>query len=127
MNSFSEAGKNEPNRRLLATIATAFPRLFVSGISDGNIFIVGALGAVPSNIVAESPNMPIEVAREVKFTMSRFRPVSPTFYRYSRPVSDEQNIFSVLFSATNMAERQYLAGILPPHVLVNKAQRIRKS
>ena len=119
MNAFFDSEKTEPNRRLLATIATSFPRMFLSGILGGNAFIVGTLRVAPKNIVAESPNMPMEVARLVKFTMSRFSLVSPTFYQYSRPVSDEQNIFGVIFSGANMAMRKSLAGILPPHVLVN--------
>ncbi len=119
MNSFFDSENTEPNRRLLATIATSFPRMFLSGILGGNAFIVGTLGVAPKNIVAESPNMPTEVAELVNFTMSHFEPVSPTVYQYSWPVSDEQNVFSVLFSDANMAYRQYLAGFLPPNVLVN--------
>ena len=119
LNSIFDAQNSEPNRRLLATIATAFPRMFLSGLEGGNVFIVGTLGIAPKKIVAESPHMPEEVAGPVKFTMSNFRPVSPTFYQYSRPVSDEQNIFSVLFSDANMVVRKLMAGFLPPAILVN--------
>lgn len=119
MNAFFDSENTEPNNRLLATIATSFPRMFLSGILGGNAFIVGTLRVAPKNIVAESPNMPTEVAELVNFTMSRFGLVSPTVYQYSRPVSDEQNIFGVLFSDANMAVRKHLAGILPPDVLVN--------
>lgn len=119
MNAFFDEENEESNRRLLATIATAFPNLFASRIQGGNFFIVGSSGPAPRVVTVKSSDLPDEVAASVKMSVSGSSPVRPDFYRYSAPVSDDHNIFGVLFANANMAQRKFIAGLLPASVLVN--------
>jgi len=54
---------------------------------------------------------------EASVTLSKQIP--PGYYENTRPVSDEHNIFGVLFSESNMAMRKFLSGSFPAHILVN--------
>jgi hypothetical protein len=45
--------------------------------------------------------------------------IRPEYYAGVEPVSDEKNIFSLLFSDANMELRKFMAGRLPPNLLVN--------
>lgn len=119
MNAFFDDKDDEPNRRLLATIASSFSKLYLSGISGGNIFIVGTSGVAPKKIMVEATGLPKQLATLVKFSVSKSQQVPPNIFQNSKPVSDDHNIFSVLFADANLADRKYLAGILPPHILVN--------
>jgi predicted membrane-bound spermidine synthase len=119
MNTVFDNRDDEPNKRLLATIATSFPKLYLSGIRGGNIFIVGTSGVAPEKILVEAKGLPQQLSAMVKFSLSRSRQVPFSFFKDSKPVSDDQNIFSVLFANANMVERKILAGRLPPHMLVN--------
>jgi len=119
MNAFFDDKNDEPNRRLLATIASSFPKIYLSGISGSNAFIVGSAAAAPKKIVVEAIGLPKNLAAAVEFSVSKSQRIPRNIYRNSKPVSDDHNIFSVLFANANMAERKYLAGLLPPHMLVN--------
>ncbi len=119
MNTFFDSTDDEPNRRLLATMATAFSNLYVSGIDDGNIFVVASALAKSPKLTIEENGLTGQLANLVAFSVSGSRKVSPDFFKYSEPISDDHNIFSLLFADANMAQRQYLAGILPPHILIN--------
>ena len=119
MNTVFDADDDGPNKRFLATIATAFPTLYISGIKGGNIFIVGSSGAAPEKITVEASGLPEQLARLVDLSVTESRRVPAAFYQLSEPVSDDHNIFSVLFADANMAERKHFTRILPPHVLVN--------
>jgi SAM-dependent methyltransferase len=119
MNTTFNPDDDEPNFRLMATIASAFPGLYVSGFLDGNIFIVGRSVAKEVELkVADTP-IPKEIESHVRFAVSQSKLVPAEVYRHARPISDDHNIFSVLFSDTDMAERSYMVGSLPPAILVN--------
>lgn len=119
MNALFEGANVESHRRLLATISTKFPRLFISGIPQGNTFIVGTSGITPTSPAPESSNMPPKIANIVQYAVRGIRPVPPTLYQSSKPVSDQQNVFSTLLASSSMAERRALVGQLPPNALVN--------
>lgn len=119
MNAVLSSETDEGNRRLLATIASAFPRLFVSGLPDGNIFIVGTLGTVAQNLSVEAANLPDDLSALVEYSVTGSRPVSPMIYQYWDPISDEHNTFSVLFADTHLRTRESLVRMLPPSMLVN--------
>lgn len=119
MNAFLDSDNDAPNKRLFATVASAFTNVYLAGVREGNAFIVGTSGAAPKSIPVDQEQLPVGVASLVKFALSRNKLVPPLYFQYVKPVSDEQNIFSILFADANMEERQYLAGNLPPHILVN--------
>ncbi len=119
MNVFFDSENDEPNRRLLATIAASFSNIFVSGIPGANVFIVGTSVAAPGKIEVETDGLPEQLARQVKFSATNGVQIPPDALRYVEPISDDHNIFSLLFAEANLNERKYLAGFLPPIVLVN--------
>jgi predicted membrane-bound spermidine synthase len=119
MNVFFDSENDKPNKRLMATIASAFPNLFLSGIPGGNRFLVGASGTDFDGITVEAVNLPANIAQSVKYSVTSRQQIQPCELWYSKPISDDHNIFSLLFANANLAERKYLAGFLPPSILVN--------
>jgi predicted membrane-bound spermidine synthase len=119
MNAFFDDNNDENNTRLLATIGAAFPKLFLAGIDGGNIFIVGTDGATPNKLYVPSNKIPAKVSIFVRQAISRTRRVRPVTYAGIEPITDDHNIFSVLYSDANMLERQYLAKSVPADILVN--------
>jgi len=116
MNAFFDSENSVPNGRLLATIATAFPDISISGASSGNVYLAGTTGQEFAHW-SEKGDEPVT---DLSFFSSRSsQRVNPALYQDLAPITDEHNIFSLLFSDANMAMRQYLAGELPPHILVN--------
>jgi spermidine synthase len=119
MNAILDDENSEPNRRMFATIATSFPRLYFSGVSGGNSFIVGTSGTAPDRILVEATELPYQIAGMVEFAITSSKRIPPDYYDGARPVSDDHNTYGVLFSAANMATRKFLSGHFPPHILVN--------
>lgn len=119
MNAFLDDQNKEPNRRFFATVLTAFPDVFLFGAPGSNSFIVGVLGEAPANVAAETAKIPARLAAMVEGALSTQRRIRPEYYAGVEPVSDEKNIFSLLFSDANMELRKFMAGRLPPNLLVN--------
>lgn len=119
MNAILDDNNSAPNKRLLATIATSFPRLYISGFLGGNSFIVGTSGIAPDRILVEATELPPKIAGMVELSVTLSKLIPPGYYEDTKPVSDDHNIFGVLFSESNMATRKFLSGSFPPHILVN--------
>lgn len=119
MNLFFDAANNEPNRRLLATIASAFSNIYVSGIPGQNVFLVGTSFAAPAKIEVETPGLPNQIAQQVEYSVTNGQQVPRETLRFTQPISDNHNVFSLLFAEANMKDRQFLARFLPPNILVN--------
>ena len=119
MNAFFDDNNENNNKRLLATVGSAFPKLFLAGIEGGNIFIVATAGATPKRLLVPTSKIPAKVVNFVRHAMSKARRVPPRFYSDAKPVSDDHNIFSVLYADANMLERQFLARGVPADILVN--------
>lgn len=112
MNAFFDSENPEPNGRLLATIAASFPSLYVSGASLANVYIVAGTTR-PAGLTGRP------VTNFAAFSRPHNTLLAPQSYQSFQPISDAHNIFSLLFSDANVAMRQYLAGELPAHILVN--------
>jgi len=119
MNAFLDAEDDEPNLRLLATIASSFPALYVSGIAGGNVFIVGTFGPAPEKIEVEARNLPEKLAALVNLSVSNRQLITRGMIRNSEPISDDQNTYSLLFANASLADRKRLVRYLPPHILIN--------
>ena len=119
MNIFLDNEDVAQNMRLMATIGDAFPNLFVAGIAGGNAFVVATSGPAPTSLTVPDTGIPEEIASRVRWTVSRTHPVSPEVYADSQPISDEHNVFSVIYSDANMIERQEMIRGIPPDILVN--------
>lgn len=119
MNLFLDPENDEPNKRLLATIASAFSNIYVSGIPGQNVFLVGTSVAAPATIEVERAGLPKEIAQQVEYSATNGQQIIRETLRFTPPISDNHNVFSLLFAEANMKERQFLAQYLPPNVLVN--------
>lgn len=120
MNTFFDDTDNVPNQRLLATIRAAFPNVFVFGDVRENIFLAATQKlrprAFPNGVIN---SMPPPFQNPVRALLRSGRRMNVNEIANIEPVSDEHNIFSVLFAPSNMRERKVMAGRLPPRVLVN--------
>ena len=63
--------------------------------------------------------MPVPIQGSVRTLLRTGRQLAAKEIENVEPVSDEHNIFSVLFAPSNMRERKIMARRLPPWVLVN--------
>lgn len=119
MNVFLDEQDEAPNRRLLATIAAAFPRVVEFRSPVGNGFIVATTGRIAKEIAPAGDNVPHFIREAVSQTLASGRLVEPRDIKGVRPVTDDQNMFSVIFADAQMRLRRNLVAQFPPHVLVN--------
>jgi predicted membrane-bound spermidine synthase len=117
MNAFFDESDDGPNQRLLATVKTAFPRVFRYGFPQGNAFIVGAAADKVGDPFGR--RVPASMTQQVTGLLGTGREVRPEYYVGFEPVSDDHNLFGVLFANAQMRLRRALAGQLPPRLLVN--------
>jgi hypothetical protein len=119
MNAFFDGSNEEPNRRLLATVATAFPYVFEFRSPHGNAYITASsTSELPVALRALPGTFPHLVAG-INTTLASGRRYTRDMLRQHAPVSDEHNVFSVLFAPMEMAYRRSAARLLPAHLLVN--------
>jgi hypothetical protein len=119
MNAFFDGSDERPNRRLLATVAAAFPFVFEFRSPHGNAYIAASTSGelpVPPRMLAEPPP---HLVAGINQTLASGRRYTRDMLRQHAPVSDEHNVFSVLFAPMVMVQRQSAARFLPAHVLVN--------
>ncbi len=119
MNAFVDDRDEEPNRRLLATLAAAFPQVAEYRVLKGNAFVVANTGRVSENIRPDIFAVPDHLQEIVAQTVLSGRRVRRDDLADVRPVFDDQNVFSLIFSRAQMRLRLDLARLFPPHVLVN--------
>ncbi len=119
MNAFLNENNEAADARLYATVQSAFPRVFRFGLPGGNAFIVGTSGADAKSIPFDSARVPPQLIGTLTGVIASKRPILPEYFVNFQPVSDDHNIFSVLFVDAQMRIRQMLATQLPQQVLVN--------
>lgn len=116
MNVFFDTEDPKPNGRLLATIASSFPNIYLSGASSQNVYIVGTFNHTDIGPKSNDEEVIEDLA---SFSLPQGYLLPRRYFSGLKPISDEHNIFSILFSNANLEMRQYLAGELPAHILVN--------
>ncbi len=119
MNALLDELNEAPNRRLLATVAAVFPRVFEFHSPVGYAFIVATTGSVVQEIAPNTGKVPAYLREAVARTLATGRLVEPRDLIGVRPVTDDQNVFSVIFADAQMRLRRGVARLFPPHVLVN--------
>ncbi len=126
MNAFFNNADDGPNRRLLATVAGAFPVLFEfrSGAAGPKVSVANGFVVATSAVAAGVPPLPWLVMPEpvigtVQRTLASGRCVRPADLAGSVPVTDEGNVFSVLNAPAQLMFRAGLTRTMPPHVLLN--------
>jgi predicted membrane-bound spermidine synthase len=126
MNAFFTGGDEEPNRRLLATVASAFPGVFEFRSAGSevepamyNAYVVATAGDRAPGSIALPPGLPDLLAGLVARTLAAGRRVTAADLGGAAPVTDDGNVFGVLQAAAQLRFRAFLAQELPPHVLLN--------
>jgi hypothetical protein len=119
MNAFFDGNDEGPNRRLLATVATAFPYVFEFRTPYGNAYITASSsGELPAALRA-LPTTPPHLVADINTTLASGRRYTRDTLGQYAPVSDDHNVFSVLFAPMEMVYRRSTARLLPSHLLVN--------
>ncbi len=120
MNTFLDTADDLPNRRFLATLRAAFPRVATFTIPAGNTLIVaGENGMRIASADATADALPASMGAFARAMLATAAPVTTKRIAGAQPASDDHNVFGALFAEANMRERQKLATQLPPWVLVN--------
>ena len=119
MNAFLNDDDEAANARLYATVRSAFPRVYRFGLPGGNDFIVGTSGAAAKSMTFKTAQVPSQLIGSLRGVIASKRQIQPEYFVNFEPVSDDHNIFSVLFVDAQMRIRQMLTSQLPPQVLVN--------
>lgn len=119
MNTFYDNESDEPNRRVLATIATAFGVTIEFRSPSGGTFLVATNTALPSQVVFTERKVPLALVDGIRRTLATGRMVSPSELADAEPFTDQQNSFSFVFARAEMAHRKSWAQGLPPGLLVN--------
>jgi spermidine synthase len=119
MNAFLDDRNEAPNRRLLATVAAAFPRITEFRSPAGNAFIAATTRTVEEIIVPDAGKVPAHLRNALFQTLASGRLVDPRELAGVRPVTDDQNVFPVIFADAQMRLRRGVVRLFPPHILVN--------
>lgn len=119
MNTFTDEQSHGPMRRLLATIATAFPYVFEFRSPHGNAYLVAnASGVLPTSL-RPRPDTPTSLLTALNDTLTAVTRFTPAILADYAPIADDHNVFSVLFAPMDMEQRRLAARLLPFHLLVN--------
>ncbi len=119
MNAFLDERDEEPNRRLLATVAAAFPRVVEYRSLAGSAFVVGTTGRVVEEVSPDLDKVPTHWRDVVAWTLLSGRLIARRDLLGVPPVTDDQNVFSVIFANAQMRLRRGVVGLFPPQVLLN--------
>ncbi len=119
MNAFFDDYDDEPNRRLLATIASAFSQVVEFHFREATSFVVGTTGPAPTKISFVLDNIPPPLVNIVRRALETGRVITPNALLGYPPVSDRQNVASVLIAGAQMRIRRFIVSFVPPRILVN--------
>lgn len=119
MNAFFDDDDDEPNLRLLATIASAFGQVVAFHTRETNSFVVGTTGAVPVKVTFATDDIPPPLVDIVHRSLETGRVITPNMLLGYAPVSDRQNVASVLIAGAQMKNRSAIVKNLPLRLLVN--------
>ena len=119
MNAFYDDYDDEPNLRLLATIASSFSQVVEFHTRKSNSFVVGTTGTAPTKMTFVPDNIPPPLVNVVYQSLETGRVITPNMLLGYPPISDRQNVASVLIAGEQMRVRSAIVKILPPRILVN--------
>ncbi len=122
INTYFDPANEPANETILATVAAAFPHVLELR-SPSSAGLVSSACMVAANVPL-SPEVAIALADRQTMpakdyqTLKAARPVNREMLKNSRLVSDDHNIFSILFAGSQLRYRSQF-NQLPPHLLVN--------
>ena len=122
INTYFDPANEPANATILATVAAVFPHVLELR-SPSSAGLVSSACMVAAN-VSLSPEVAIKMADRGSMpskdyqTLKGARVVDRGMLKDSRPVSDDHNIFSILFASSQLRYRSQF-NKLPPNLLVN--------
>ena len=119
MNAAFDDVDRRASRRLLATIGAAFPTVIEFGSPPGNTFVVAKLGPIPQDSGIEIFSVPAPLSDLVDAAVISGRVVVPNEILGIEPVTDNKNIFSILYANSNLRLRTHFSSQFPAHILLN--------
>ena len=119
MNAIFDYVDEEPNRYLLATVASAFRVVYEFRIPESNAFIVAKQRSDDTRSDIDLDRVPDPIKDIVAQVLSSGRVVTRRMLMGARPVKDEHNTFSVLYAPAYIRYRQYLVKQIPSNILLN--------
>jgi spermidine synthase len=124
MNTYFDPANEPPNRTLLATVAAAFPHVLELRSADikdlvGNLYLVTADRPLDPEAARELADREADsLAPDDYQTLKSARKLEARDLNNATPVSDDHNIFSVLFAGSQLRYRSRFNRLLF-HLLVN--------
>lgn len=119
MNAFFDPDDEVPNRRLLATVATAFPRIFTFQLPDINSFVVATTSREAQDMTFSLREVPAVLTADVQRSLAAGKLVSSQSLRGIPPLTDRQNLYSILIAEAKLRRRRGIVKNFPPRALVN--------
>lgn len=127
MNAVIDRRNDNAHRRLLATINGAFAHVrdFLPPVPDEqtartrNGYVVASNAPIPADPKVRLNFVPSFMFTGIARALGSGREVTADVLGNARPVTDNHNVFSILYAATRMADRGKPLRQWSPHVLVN--------
>jgi predicted membrane-bound spermidine synthase len=119
MNAFFDDADDAPNRRLMATVATAFGTVVRFDVRQANGFVVGTNGLMPGPMELSPAGIPPSLVNLVLRTLASGTVVGPSHLAGQPPLTDRHNVASLLFAESYLKRRRAIVEVLSPRVLVN--------
>lgn len=119
MNTIFDDRSEIPNQHLLATVASVFDSLLKYELPDANTFLVAS--RVERRIVTRGSYgaIPLPLREGIRIAMRGGHSVDRSEIVGAAPITDERNIFSVVYADSQLRHRRRLAKSFPARVLLN--------
>lgn len=127
MNAVLDRSNDYAHRKLLATVHDAFRHVrdFLPPVAPDstdktrNAYVVAANVPLPAAPSVRLNHVPSFMLNGVTAALGSGREITPEVLGDALPVTDNHNVFSILYAATRMADRGKPLRQWSPHVLVN--------
>jgi len=119
MNAFFDDDDETPNKRLLATIQSAFGSVIRFQPGEENAFVVGLTVTPKADVDYDMNGIPDALKGRAFKTLQAGRLVRSGELLGYPVVTDRRNDFSTLMANARMTHRQWLTGNVPARLLVN--------
>ena len=118
LNAFFEFKNEEPNRRVLATIDTAFDQVFAFEAADINSFVVGTTSP-PQDVTFSLEGVPAVLLNYVRRSLEAGKLVTRDMLRGYDPFTDQHNVYASLIAGARMKHRKDIVKKLQSRALLN--------
>ena len=119
MNAFLKRNSDPSTRTLLATVRSAFASVIIHRIPDANAFIVASKLMLKNARRYEISELPGPLRSMITAAANNGIVVTDRQISGINPLTDERNLFNVLFAKSQMENRIDIVRVLPPNVLLN--------